>query len=84
MIFLQAWILKAILSFTEDLSQPVEVGLMLALFAFLAQLTRNLTFNGLWMMGIHTGTLIFLEDQQSKEYIVLKLINNICKCRNAN
>lgn len=50
-----AWILKAILSFTEDLSQPVEIGLGLAVLAFLAQLTRNLTFNGLWMVGIHTG-----------------------------
>lgn len=51
----QAWILKAILSFTEDMTQPIEVGLTLAFLAFMAQLTRNLTFNGLWMMGIHTG-----------------------------
>ncbi len=61
----QAWILKAILSFTEDLTQPIEVGLMLAFLAFMAQLTRNLTFNGLWMMGIHTGM---------KEWITTKII----------
>ncbi|CAL8122454.1 unnamed protein product [Orchesella dallaii] len=53
-----AWILKAILSFTADLSQPLEVGLMLAFLAFMAQLIRNLSFNGLWMMGIHTGMRI--------------------------
>ncbi|ODM95653.1 Multidrug resistance-associated protein 9 [Orchesella cincta] len=50
-----AWILKSILSFTADLTQPVEVGLLLAFLAFMAQLIRNLAFNGLWMMGIHTG-----------------------------
>lgn len=55
--FEQAWILKGILTFTADETQPLEMGLFLAFLAFMAQLTRNLTFNGLWMIGIHTGNI---------------------------
>jgi hypothetical protein len=47
--------LKGVLNYQEDLSQPLEAGIALAILAFLAQLFRNLTFSAVWGIGIHTG-----------------------------
>lgn len=42
----------------EDPSEPVETGIALAVVALLVQSIRNLCFNGLWMIGIHTGKIM--------------------------
>ena len=50
-----AWILQSILDFIRDKSQPEMKGIALAALILITQTIRNLSFCGLWMIGIHTG-----------------------------
>ncbi|CAG7725355.1 unnamed protein product [Allacma fusca] len=50
-----AWILNWILNYIEDFSQPIEIGIILAMLILITQIIRSLSFCGLWMIGIHTG-----------------------------
>lgn len=52
---LQSWILKAVLTYQDDTTQPLNIGIALAVAALVAQFLRNLTYTAVWAIGIHTG-----------------------------
>ena len=48
-------VLKAILDYIKEPNAPLSTGIFLVLCLFLAQLMRNLTFNMMQSIGIHTA-----------------------------